>query len=155
MLTWVTKMGTVRIEYAKANHAPFILQNLRDQAIPPVVEWIGNVEGRLRQEIEGSAWAYAGYYNDDLAVVWGVKASSMVSGYGYLWMISTQVCDEHPFLLARHSRKFVDEIKSVFPVLHGLVERKYRRSQNWLRWLGFSLVDTGDPIYYEFTNRSI
>lgn len=136
------------------HHAPLMLQNLRDLAVPEDVEQVGDVLGRLRTEIATSAWAYAGYYKDDLAVLWGVKASSMVSGYGYLWLISTKVAEEHPFLFARHSRMFVDQMKKIFPVMHGMVERRYKRSQNWLRWLGFIIVDTGDPIYYEFTNRS-
>lgn len=146
-------MGKVRIEYAKPAHVPAMLENLRDNAVPETVEWV-NVGKTLMRDIQESAWSYAGWHEDRLAVVWGVKASSMVSGYGYLWLISTRVCDEHPFLFARHSRIFVDQIKSTFPVLHGLVERRYERSQRWLKWLGFMLIDTGNPDFYEFTNRS-
>lgn len=146
-------MGKVRIEYAQAEHAPLILQNLRDYAVPEDIEKFG-VGPRLKNDIASSAWAYAGYHDEALAVIWGVKASSMISGYGYLWMISTKVCDEHPFLLARHSKMFIEQMTKTFPVLHGLVERKYTRSIRWLRWLGFTIVDAGDPIYFEFTNRS-
>jgi len=146
-------MGKVRIEYARPRHVPLMLRNLREMAVPETVESV-NVGRTLEEDIRSSAWAYAGWHEDDLAVVWGVKASSMVSGYGYLWLISTQVCDRHPFLFARHSRMFVDQISQYFPVLHGLVERKYERSQKWLRWLGFTIVDTGNPVFYEFTNRS-
>lgn len=146
-------MGKVKIAFAKPEDTVFILQDLREYAVPEDIEWC-NVGSTLKKDIESSAWAYTGYYENRPAVIWGVKASSMVSGYGYLWLISTKICDEHPFLFARHSRLFVDQIKSVFPVLHGMVERKYVRSQKWLRWLGFTIYDTGDPIYLEFTNRS-
>ena len=146
-------MGKVRIEYARPKHVSLMLRDLREMAVPETVEWV-NVGRTLQDDIQSSAWAYAGWYEDKLAVVWGVKASSMVSGYGYLWLISTSLCDQHPFLFARHSRIFVDQISAYFPVLHGLVERKYERSQKWLRWLGFTIVDTGNPVFYEFTNRS-
>jgi len=119
-----------------------ICENLRENSILDT-ELVGiKLVEEMASALEASLVAYAGFVDGDLIAIWGVKSSSMVSGYGYLWMVTTKTADEHPLVLARYSRRVIDYLLNHYSLLHGFVGWKYERSIRWLKWLGFEI---GEP----------
>lgn len=143
------------IARAEPRHAELIAENL---SVHAEKEFAG-IDGvaALRGEIEGSILASVGIFKNEVAVVWGVRAASLFDHIGYLWLVSTKICDEHPFTFARHSKLVVDELMETFQCLHGLVEPKYKRNIRWLKFMGFEICHTqviNGERYHPFLRRA-
>lgn len=136
-------MGKVVIEAVQPGDAEALCASIRDT---PDLELVGSPLTKLQEEIRSSVIGRVARYEGEVAVIWGVKSSSMVSGYGYLWMCTAAVCDEHPFLLARYSRLMIEELSHTFNQLHGVCYKKYHRSKLWLKWLGFEIIPYDDKF---------
>lgn len=68
--------------------------------------------------------------------VFGIIKPSVLSDQGYLWLLTTEIAEQHKFILARHSQIWVREQLRRFEVLHGHCLREARGSIRWLGWLG-------------------
>lgn len=144
----VNRRRHVEIKQARSEHAAAIVENLRDVNLHDLEFTASTALDILEDEIAKSIFAYVGMVDGRAVALWGVQSSGMVSGYGYLWLVTTKAADEHPFLFARRSKLFVDEISRSFKTLHGMVDPKFSRSIRWLRWLGF---EVGEPEMIEKT----
>ena len=66
----------------------------------------------------------------------GLIPIHILSDRAYLWMIHTRLCEQHPLLLIRWSRKVINEALSLYPHLVGLCRCDNDSGRRWLEWLG-------------------
>jgi len=74
----------------------------------------------------------------------GVIPLYTFSDKALLWMIHTRICEQHPLLFIRWSRKVLGEVLSLYPVVVGLCRCDNIGGRQWLSWLG--AVFYGDPV---------
>jgi hypothetical protein len=70
------------------------------------------------------------------ACIWGLVPPTLLSERAYLWLFTTDVANEHQFLLARHSQIIVQKMLEEYPILTGHCHIIDARAQRWLKWLG-------------------
>jgi hypothetical protein len=88
-----------------------------------------------------SAEAWVGKIDDEVACLWGVDQASLISSSAMIWLITTKVLEEHPFVFVRHSQIKLAELRKRYHYIHGVVQVENERSTRWLRWLGFKLSE--------------
>ena len=82
----------------------------------------------------------------ELACIWGLIPPTLMSTQAYLWLHTTEVAEEHTFLLVRYSQLWIRHMLETFPTIVGHVARDAERSQRWLRWLGAKLGKPDDKL---------
>jgi len=84
--------------------------------------------------------------------MFGVAPDPSVEGAGLVWFLATDELAENQMYVARHSRRYVDEMNEMYPVLHNYVDAENLTSLGWLGWCGFgSLGDVfinGHPFVH-------
>lgn len=112
-----------------------------------------NLRNLLGYELSASIIAEHGNYVSRSTCVWlgradGVEACAIglllptvFAEEPYLWMISTKICEQHPLIFMRWSRRVMDEILDLYPSVIGLCDCHNLPGQRWLRWLGARFDD--------------
>jgi hypothetical protein len=77
--------------------------------------------------------------------IFGV-APHLVPGLGVAWLIGTDGIEEAALSVARQTRRYVDELQSLYPILWANVDARNELSMKWLEWSGFQLSDA-NPSY--------
>lgn len=85
--------------------------------------WIGSVDGQV-------------------ACIWGLMEPSILSDRAYLWLLTTDVVDEHKFLLVRHSQRWIEDMLRTYSAIIGDVHVEDLRAIRWIKWLGATF---GEP----------
>jgi hypothetical protein len=96
-----------------------------------------------------STTIWAGFIDDELACIWGVIPPTLMSTQAYLWLYTTDVIEEHQFVLVRHSQMVVEEILKEYPSIVGHATLGSGKSIRWLKWLGAKFgppMGTGIPF---------
>lgn len=90
----------------------------------------------LRICLNMSEVVYSASVDGHGAALWGLVPPSILSERAYLWLHSTDVANDHPFLMARYSRMIVEEMLEEHPILIGHCHIDDARAHRWLKWLG-------------------
>lgn len=90
----------------------------------------------MMQGLRSSAACWVGTVDERIACVWGLLAPTLLSNRAYLWLLTTDLVDQHPFLFVRHSQRIVEGILEHFEVITGDCLVTQTRSIRWIRWLG-------------------
>lgn len=64
----------------------------------------------------------------------GLIPVSVWSKEAYFWLIHTDLCEAHPFLFVRWSRRVLDMVLAIYPRVFGHCVNE--KSARWLCWLG-------------------
>lgn len=83
-----------------------------------------------------SAYSFCGKIDGQVACIWGLVPPTILSDSAHLWMWSNDLCDQHPFLLVRHSQVAVEKMLKMYPLIVGYCDQEQKRSRQWLTWLG-------------------
>lgn len=135
---------TAKIVQAGAEHVGPVVKDLRvyDQTD---VERVGlEVEETIRSAIRDSMFSWTGIKDDQVLCIFGVKCASLTSDEGYLWMVTTSLVEQHQFTFVRHSQLVVEALRHDFRRIHGMVDARYDRSIQWIKWLGFTIEPAVD-----------
>ena len=92
----------------------------------------------LTRALAASFIANAALVDGEVAVVWGLSAS-LLSNSAELWMIGTDLIEQHRIAFLRRSLAAIDEFAPYFRNLHGWVAADFAKSIRWLEWLGFEV----------------
>jgi hypothetical protein len=93
-------------------------------------------EVKLRILIRMSEEVWFGLHNDRVAAVWGLIPPSLISNRAYLWLLTTDLVDEHKFVFIRHSQLVIEDALKRYAIVVGHVEVGNYAARKWLRWLG-------------------
>ena len=77
-----------------------------------------------------------GLVNGEVACMWGLIPPTLLSDTAYLWLLTTNLVEEHKFLFVRHSQMYVKEALNYFPNIVGDVMVTNVGAKRWLKWLG-------------------
>jgi hypothetical protein len=91
----------------------------------------------LRYYIRRSIEVRYGYVGDQVACVWGLRPPSLLSDNAYLWLLTTNLVEEHKFLFIRHSQRWIEEALKRYPTITGdVIPPDNWRARRWIEWLG-------------------
>jgi len=126
----------VEIRPARQEDAVAIMADLREEDRHGIELLQLDGTEALKAEIERANCSYTGLVDGRIAVIWGVVSPSLLSGVGFLWMVTSKKADEVPFIFARRSQRELERILQTVPVLTGYCFAYNKRSLRWLEWLG-------------------
>lgn len=77
------------------------------------------------------------------ACIWGLIPQTLMSDRAYIWLYTTDVADQHTFILVRQSKLMIEEVLKECPILYGYCKLEDARAIRWLKWLGaeFGIYD--------------
>jgi len=93
-------------------------------------------ERKLRSFMNKSVYTWAGTVGGETACVFGLIAPTILADEAYLWLLVTDLVEDHQFLFVRYSQRFIEEVLTDFRAIVGDVEITNTRAIRWLRWLG-------------------
>lgn len=99
----------------------------------------------LEAMIVGKKWSvecWCGLADGVPICVFGVSSASPLSDTGYPWMVGTDHLDSLAAGFLRRSRGVVKDMLSRYKLLYNYVDARNTRAIRWLRWLGFTIMDT-------------
>jgi hypothetical protein len=98
----------------------------------------------LQRWLKVSDEVWYGMLDGELLCVYGLATPSMVSNRAYLWMISTDLMEQHKFLFIRHSQLVVEDALKVYDMIMGHVAADNAPARKWLKWLGAQIEPVHD-----------
>lgn len=113
------------------------LKNVRDLCAS--VDMAENDCDTMERWYFASVSNWAGFWNGEIACVYGVMSPSLMSDEAYLWLLTNDIVRDHAFTFVRHSQIVVRELLKEYNVVHGHVHRGQINSIQWLEWLGVRL----------------
>jgi hypothetical protein len=86
--------------------------------------------------IRRSTATWIGYADGVEACAIGAIPLSVFSEEAYIWMIHSKICEQNPLRFIRWSRRVMDELLELYPVIVGLCYCDNAGGMGWLEWLG-------------------
>jgi len=83
-----------------------------------------------------STYIWIGLIDGKLACIWGLIPPTLMSNQAYLWLYTTDVIEEHQFILVRHSQLVMEEMLKRYPSICGHAIVGNDKAIRWLKWLG-------------------
>jgi hypothetical protein len=93
-------------------------------------------EELLKRCVERSVDVRYGYVNGECACVWGLIPPTLLSSSAYLWLLTTDLVEQHKFLFVRHSQRWMEQILKTYPTIIGDWVPGDLHEKRWLEWLG-------------------
>ena len=69
---------------------------------------------------------------------------------GFIWMVGTDDLKKISLSFLRNSKDVCDVLKGKHQVLHNYVDKRNKLHINWLKWMGFSIIN---EVNYGIENR--
>lgn len=123
-------------------HIEMILPRLRAAEQRSIEKWGIDARALLEGTLERGMPSYTALVGTVPACMWGLEGGTLLGHYG-LWMLTTDLVDEHPVTFLRNSRRFVEWAREHYGPLDGMVDAEYELSERWLRWIGFRQIEDG------------
>jgi hypothetical protein len=83
-----------------------------------------------------SSYSWIGKCDGEVACAWGLIPPSLLSERAYLWLVTTDLVEQHQFLFVRHSRRCMAIMLEKYQIIVGHSSVSEAHSLRWLRWLG-------------------
>lgn len=83
-----------------------------------------------------SAHMWVCLVDSGLLCIWGLIPPSFLSNQAYLWLYTTDLLEEHQFILVRHSQLVVEQCLEEYSSICGHVLANNSKAIRWLKWLG-------------------
>tara|TARA_Y100000034_G_scaffold89640_1_gene107898 strand:+ start:446 stop:907 length:462 start_codon:yes stop_codon:yes gene_type:complete len=80
-----------------------------------------------------------GLANGEVACIFGVGSSSILTGLGSPWMLTSPILEAHGKVFLRGCRMWMGDQKQKWLKLDNFVDARNERAVKWLRWMGFDL----------------
>jgi hypothetical protein len=142
----------VDIVEATVEHISYILSDLRARE-QSIFSACSNPEKVILDEMRRSTRSFAGLIDDRMACLWGIKAGTLLGDSAELWLLTTKLVEDCPFIFVRHSQMVLQIILGEYSRVYGYVLEENEQSIRWLQWLGCKLTKTVEPGVFEFNIR--
>jgi hypothetical protein len=116
-------------------HVALLLANLRGE-FPEMTA----SHQLVSDEIAASTMAFSGFIDDEIACMWGIHARTILNDSIYLWLLTTKLVEDHPFVFVRHSQIMARELLKSYSKINGWVLKDNALAVKWLRWLGCTFI---------------
>jgi|SRR5215467_4666379 len=113
-----------------------------------------NAEADLKRYLGISYEAWTGLIDEEVVCVWGIISPTILSDKGYLWLLTTDLVDKHPFTFVRHSQIVIRDLMKHLNYIEGHVMTNSERSIRWLKWLGFRMTNERHGMWTRFEMRA-
>lgn len=133
-------MAKAEVVPATPEHAEELALTMREADVAEL--WASSLcEPReaLINGIKCSDQAMTGLLDGEVACMFGVTPTSMLGGNGIVWMLGSDLIEQHPKHFLRRCRAEVAVMARNYDVLHNWVDDRNVKSIRWLRWLGFTV----------------
>jgi hypothetical protein len=110
--------------------------NVEDIVRRSPVKDVQNASPILAECIAMSAVHWVGTVDGKPACAWGLVPPTILSERAYLWLITTDLVDQHKFMFVRNSQRFIEDALKTYPTIVGHCVASETRSIRWLKWLG-------------------
>lgn len=100
------------------------------------IKEIPGAEETLDQLLSRSSVRHIGTVNGEVAAMWGLVPQSILSNQAYLWLLTTDLAEQHKFLLVRYSQMFVKQALQHYEQIVGHCAAGNFPAKRWIRWLG-------------------
>lgn len=84
------------------------------------------------------------------AAIFGGHSETLL-GECRLWMLTTPLIEAHQVPLLRASKRFVEWMARAYGPVVGMVDSEFKKSRDWLRWIGFKEVHDGEYIVMRYS----
>lgn len=134
-------MAEIRIVPAQEHHLQDLARRLRpaDRAEVAALGYPEALDGILASAT-ASEWVKAAVIDtprgERVLCVWGLGAYPDPH-VGGPWLLSTRSLERHKKEFLRRSRPEIAAMHRQFPILRGLVDRRYTGAVRWIGWMGF------------------
>ena len=95
--------------------------------------------GVLKEWIRHSPLVWEGRINGEVACVFGLIPKSIFDDEAYIWLLTTTVAQQHPFVFLRHSQIMMRRLFKLYNVIYGHVLPSNKNGVKWLKWLGMKV----------------
>ena len=110
-------------------------------------EEVAAVSGRTPMQSLSYAWEFCpymktGFVDEVPFLIFGVGPAPRQKDTGLVWMLATNylAAPKCRRALARHSRKWVEDMQSLYPRLTNKTDLRNTAHHRWLKWCGFSFT---------------
>jgi hypothetical protein len=86
--------------------------------------------------INGSACTFVGYSDDLVACVYGLITPTLLSDRAHMWLLTTDVVNDHKFVFIRHSQVVIEAVLERYSQIVGETSVKDEKALRWMKWLG-------------------
>jgi hypothetical protein len=83
-----------------------------------------------------SSYVFVGEIDGKIACVWGLVPPTLLSDQAYMWLLTTDLMQEHQFVLVRHSQRVIEDVLKKYNMITGVCIVGENKSIRWLKWLG-------------------
>lgn len=102
-----------------------------------------------------SAMTWQGTVDGEIACVFGLIPPTMLSEKAYLWLLATDLVDQHKFVFIRYSQRLVEFMLERFPVITGDCLIGEERAIRWVKWLGGKFTaPLGNRLPFEIRKKN-
>src|SRR5215469_12136144 len=101
---------------------------------------VPNAEQILQRWLRTSEEVWFGMHDERVACVWGLAPPTAISNRAYLWLLTTDLVEQHKFIFIRHSQIAVEGALKRYEMIIGHVAVGNQSARKWLRWLGASIA---------------
>lgn len=95
----------------------------------------------VRLSYDHAEAALAGFWDGELACVWGVTPPPVLGDRGLPWLFGTRLLERVPMAFLRRCKPQVQALLERVPQLENWVHADNTLAIAWLGWLGFTLED--------------
>jgi hypothetical protein len=96
-------------------------------------------EESIRIGLNGDAWAC--YFDNEMAAIFGCKPITILSDEACPWMIATHVIERRPKMFLKHCRPVMEACQERYSLLVNYADDRNETVKRWVKWLGFTLFD--------------
>ncbi|HSW91845.1 MAG TPA: hypothetical protein VLG09_04320 [Candidatus Saccharimonadales bacterium] len=109
----------------------------------------------MYEGLKVSAQIFVGRVDEGIACIWGIVTPTILSTRAGIWMYTTPLVKDHPFIFVRHSQMIVQELLKEYETIEGNTNIHAEHSKRWLRWLGASFYEPqGDLVKFVIRRKT-
>jgi hypothetical protein len=149
MLKW-------EIRNARPEDAELLVANMRDDDRKEIEALGMSPLGSMEHSIKHSHFAKTVVVEGEIAIIFGAVFTSVLTGKAMPWFCTSKVVDKHLMWFARYTKRYLPLYFSRYECLENIVDARYNKSINWLKWLGFKVdppiqVEPYGEMFCKFT----
>ena len=156
----------MKLEYVMPTkeYCNYIADNLKHETYREVIGLCGR--SNIRQEVEDcvtlSEWSRVLLLDDVPLMVFGIQMVEPINRVGCVWMLSTELTQEHKVFVGRVTKKYLRKFMEHYSMLFNYVDANNNFILRWLRYLGATIYEPqpcgifGIPYRrFEFTKQGL